>query len=95
MSSDSPTLEEEVYARFLRGDWAALGITGERETALCARMRRYVDSGRSIPSHLLYWAREVWEVHRDQILEDAAWEEADRGRTECRTCPVCACPGSE
>jgi hypothetical protein len=97
---NSPLLEE-IFKIFMEGRWATLGITGERETKLCARIRRYRSEGRTVPSHLLYWAREVWWEHRERILRE--WEEAIDKATDwdplygngCATCPNCGCPGSE
>lgn len=93
---DTPTnqdLAEDAYQEFLRGDWARLGITGDRELALCDRLRHYAESRRPVPDPLLYQAARVWRENRDRILEERAWEEADL-YTDCQTCPACGCPGS-
>jgi hypothetical protein len=93
---NSPLLEE-IFQIFMDGRWVTLGITGERETRLCARIRRYRNEGRTIPSHLLYGAREVWEEHRERILQEwEALEKAEAGldplRINCNCSPICGCP---
>lgn len=90
---------EDALRIFMEGKWEQLGITDDRDLRLRDRVRAYIDAGRTVPSHLLYWTRAVWELHRARILAD--WErkleesESDPDFYTCSTCPNCGCPGME